>query len=864
ELTLIPMYFIIGIWGGERRIYAAVKFVLFTLVGSLLMLVGILTLGYLAGDAVNGGVFTTDWFKLLAYNTPLGAQTWLFFLFALSFAIKVPLFPFHTWLPDAHVEAPTGGSVILAGVLLKMGTYGLVRFCLPFFPNAAQKYALLFAVLAVIGIIYGALVSRVQVDAKKLVAYSSVSHLGFVVLGIFAFTAEAMQGSIIQMVNHGLSTGALFLLVGMLYERRHTRLMADFGGIAKSVPILTFFMVFSVLASAGLPGLNGFVGEFMILLGSFKSEVIGRPILIGLATTGVILAAVYLLWLLFRTFFGSIDREENRLMPDMNLREIALMAPLAILMLVLGIAPNTFLEKSESSTQFLLEAIETKRLAVLDAEPLEEETAHVYDGTLVASAEFGPPSFPVVLASASQELPPDTAGVIPDEHAEGEHGPIPPWWMILPFVAILLMIATGPLFYPHHWHHHYPKYAMGLGAFVAIYYLFFLRSPTPMVHALQEYLSFIALVASLFIAASGIFLSINARGTPFVNSVVLFVGSVVANLIATTGAAMLFIRPYMRLNRGRLKPYHIVFFIFLVANVGGALTPIGDPPLFLGFLRGVPFFWTLAHVWYIWLPSVLLLLGIFYVIDSRNKGIGPEVDPNAPGIGLVGRKNFIWVLIIIVSVFIDPNVFDFVPVLAIGDVHLPFGIREIIMFSVCILGYKMADKTALEKNEFSFEPIREVGWLFLGIFATMQPALQLISQFAQNNSGSLTIGMFYWATGSLSAILDNAPTYLNFLAAAMGKFGLDVNEASQVIEFALPEMAHPDSWFFLQAISVAAVFFGAMTYIGNAPNFMVKAIAESSGVDAPSFVAYFLKYSLPILLPVYFLIYAVFYSGWIL
>lgn len=367
ELTLIPMYFIIGIWGGERRIYAAVKFVLFTLVGSLLMLVGILYLGYVAGDAVNDGVFTTDWYKLLAFETPLELQSWLFLLFALSFAIKVPLFPLHTWLPDAHVEAPTGGSVILAGVLLKMGTYGLVRFCLPFFPNAAQEYALPFAILAVIGIIYGALVSRVQTDAKKLVAYSSVSHLGFVVLGIFAFTLEAMQGAVIQMVNHGLSTGALFLLVGMLYERRHTRLMKDFGGIAKSVPILTFFMVFSVLASAGLPGLNGFVGEFLILLGSFKSEVVGRPVLIALATSGVILAAVYLLWMLYRTFFGSLDNEANRTMADMNLREIALMAPLAILMFVLGFAPNPFLKQSEPATQFLLETIEQKRMAVLEA-----------------------------------------------------------------------------------------------------------------------------------------------------------------------------------------------------------------------------------------------------------------------------------------------------------------------------------------------------------------------------------------------------------------------------------------------------------------------------------------------------------------
>ena len=367
ELTLIPMYFIIGIWGGENRIYAAVKFVLYTLVGSLLMLVAILYLGYAAGNAVNDGIFTTDWFKLVSYNVPLGTQTWLFLIFALAFAIKVPIFPLHTWLPDAHVQAPTGGSVILAGVLLKMGTYGLLRFCLPFFPNAAQDWAMVFAILAIIGIIYGALDSRVQSDAKRLVAYSTVSHLGFVVLGLFAFTAEAMQGALIQMVNHGLSTGALFLLLGMLYERRKTREMEDYGGIARTVPILTFFMVFSVLASAGLPGLNGFVGEFLILLGAFKSTVIGNPILIALATSGVILAAVYLLHMVYRMFYGSLDRDENRAMTDMNAREIALMVPLAVLMLYLGLAPRAFLEMSEPATNFVLETVEQKRLAAIEA-----------------------------------------------------------------------------------------------------------------------------------------------------------------------------------------------------------------------------------------------------------------------------------------------------------------------------------------------------------------------------------------------------------------------------------------------------------------------------------------------------------------
>ena len=364
ELTLIPMYFIIGIWGGTERIYAAVKFVIYTLVGSLLMLVGILYLGYAAGEAVNNGVFTTDWYTLLKYNVPLATQGWLFAVFAFSFAIKVPLFPLHPWLPDAHVQAPTGGSVILAGVLLKMGTYGLLRFCLPFFPNVAQSYAGLFAVIAVIGIIYGALVARVQADAKSLVAYSSISHLGFVVLGLFAFTTEALQGAVIQMINHGLSTGALFLLVGMLYERRHTRLMEDYGGLATSVPVLTTFMVISVLASAGLPGLNGFVGEFLILLGSFQSTVLNSPVLVALATSGVILAAVYLLHMMYRTFFGELTDEANAQMADMNAREFGLMVPLIVLMFVLGFYPNPFLQQTAPTTEFLLETVEEKRAAV--------------------------------------------------------------------------------------------------------------------------------------------------------------------------------------------------------------------------------------------------------------------------------------------------------------------------------------------------------------------------------------------------------------------------------------------------------------------------------------------------------------------
>ncbi len=484
--------------------------------------------------------------------------------------------------------------------------------------------------------------------------------------------------------------------------------------------------------------------------------------------------------------------------------------------------------------------------------------------------QVAPETPPAEHASAElQEATHDTAGEGQEAGHEAEEEHVsPPVWLVLPFAIILLMIATGPLFYPHHWHHHYPKYAIGLGLIVVFYYIFGMGTVTPVQHAMDEYLSFIALVASLFIAASGIFVSINARGNPRNNIILLFGASVIANLIATTGSAMLFIRSYMRLNKGRLKAYHIVFFIFLVANVGGALTPIGDPPLFLGFLRGVPFFWTFEHVWYIWLPTTIMILAVFYVFDRRNKAESPDPEPDKPMFGIKGSMSFVWVVLVILLVFVDPNVFSWVP--SPKNLHLPFGfhmplgIREAGMFIVAYLAFKTADKEAMQLNEFNFEPIREVGWLFLGIFATMQPALELISEFAHSHHESLTVGMFYWATGALSGILDNAPTYLNFLAAAMGKFGLNVNDPLQVKDMALPEMAHPDSWHFLQAISVAAVFFGALTYIGNAPNFMVKAIAESNGVETPSFMGYILRYSIPILLPIYFIIYVVFYSGWVL
>uniref|UniRef100_A0A7V2ZJB3 NADH-quinone oxidoreductase subunit M n=1 Tax=Ignavibacterium album TaxID=591197 RepID=A0A7V2ZJB3_9BACT len=357
EAMLIPMYFIIGIWGGKERIYAAIKFFLYTMFGSLLMLVAIVWLAVYASGSL--GYFTTDITQLykVAPTISRDIQLWMFLAFGLSFAIKVPLFPLHTWLPDAHVQAPTAGSVILAGVLLKMGTYGLLRFNLPLFPEASLYFAPYFSVLAVIGIIYGALVAMVQTDMKKLVAYSSVSHLGFVVLGIFAMTQESVQGAVIQMINHGLSTGALFLLVGVIYERTHTREIADYGGIAKVVPFFAFSLMFASLSSIGLPGLNGFVGEFLILLGSFKSGVLNTWWFTVFAATGVIFAAVYLLWMYQRVVFGEVKNPSLHELKDMNAREIFVMIPIFIFIVWIGIYPSTFLKISEKTSAKIIHQV---------------------------------------------------------------------------------------------------------------------------------------------------------------------------------------------------------------------------------------------------------------------------------------------------------------------------------------------------------------------------------------------------------------------------------------------------------------------------------------------------------------------------
>jgi len=351
EVMLVPMYLLIGVWGGERRIYAAVKFVIYTVVGSLLMLAGIIALYYMHGSATLNYTFDiatiTNDVRTHAFVLDPGTQSWLFWAFALAFLIKVPLFPFHTWLPDAHVEAPTAGSVLLAGVLLKMGTYGLMRFNLPIFPDAAHQWAVLICSLAVVGIIYGALVAMVQPDLKKLVAYSSVSHLGFVVLGIFSFTDQGMQGALYQMLNHGVSTGALFLMVGMIYDRRHTRLIAEFGGLANVMPAFSTFFMIVTLSSIALPLLNGFVGEFLILIGTFTSTLLPHAKLFAsLAALGMILSAVYMLWMYQRVIFGEVRNPLNLKLADLNFREKLVLAPIAVLVVLMGVYPSLFLSRS--------------------------------------------------------------------------------------------------------------------------------------------------------------------------------------------------------------------------------------------------------------------------------------------------------------------------------------------------------------------------------------------------------------------------------------------------------------------------------------------------------------------------------------
>ncbi len=424
---------------------------------------------------------------------------------------------------------------------------------------------------------------------------------------------------------------------------------------------------------------------------------------------------------------------------------------------------------------------------------------------------------------------------------------LPPYSMVLPFAILLLCIALMPLFALHFWEHHYPKFAIGLGLIVAIYYGFFQNSWVPLHHAAQEYVSFIALIGSLFVISGGINIRVKGYSTPSLNTLFLLVGAVLTDIIGTTGASMLMIRPWIKMNQYRVTGFHIVFFIFIVSNVGGCLTPIGDPPLFLGFLRGVPFWWIAEHAWQAWMLVLGLLLVIFYVMDTLHFRKIPVAKFEKTDAGnqepfLRGSLNLLWLGVVIGSVLLPPHI-QKTTVLGV------FTVPALIMFASAVASYFTTQKSVHQANDFNFEPVKEVGFLFIGIFLTMIPALQILqSGQAINISGPL---QYYFVTGILSASLDNAPTYLSFLAAAMGQANLSVESPADVLTFVSSHATH------LLAISLAAVFFGAMTYIGNGPNFMVKSISEKSKVQTPSFLAFIFRYSIPILLPI------LIFVGWV-
>jgi Na+/H+ antiporter NhaD/arsenite permease-like protein len=431
----------------------------------------------------------------------------------------------------------------------------------------------------------------------------------------------------------------------------------------------------------------------------------------------------------------------------------------------------------------------------------------------------------------------------------------PAAWLVIPFASLLLLIAIGPLFFAHFWHKYYKAIAVIIGALVGGYYLIVKQQPIIVAETFAEYASFICLLFALYVAAGGIYVFADFESKAKVNIAFLLIGAILTNFIGTTGASVLLIRPFMRVNRYRLQPYHIVFFIFFVSNLGGLLTPIGDPPLFMGFLKGVPFFWTLHHLISPWAVAMVLLSVIFYFFEKRNTKLD-DVDVSTHYTNKViinGKQNFIWLALIIGSVFLDPNVIDGIPFIEMHGKKVSF-MREIIQLIIAFFAYKKANKHALQSNEFDFEPIKEVAFLFFGIFLAMIPALQLLESAGSTIAEPLPHSVIYWASGLFSSVLDNAPTYVNFLALSLSMFGLSLNSISDIHAFIAS-----NNVIYLEAISVGSVFFGALTYIGNGPNFMVKAIAEQQGVKMPGFFQYIAKYSIPILLPVLLVVWLLFF-----
>jgi len=429
--------------------------------------------------------------------------------------------------------------------------------------------------------------------------------------------------------------------------------------------------------------------------------------------------------------------------------------------------------------------------------------------------------------------------------------------MVLPFSALLLLIATGTVLFEKFWHEWYKTISVALGVFVFLYYLIYVGDYVIPVESLAEYISFISLLTVLFVASGGIFVFVDVESKPIVNIVFLFIGAILANFIGTTGASVLLIRPFMRINRYRLKPYHVVFFILMISNCAGLLTPIGDPPLFLGFLKGVPFAWTIKNLFTEWLLVIGYLLIVFYFFDKKNRQLD-DVDISEHYTGKIiisGKRNFIWLTIAIISVFLDPHLLDFIPYIEFHGKKISF-LREIIQLSCAFVCFIYANKKAYRSNDFKFEPILEVAFLFFGIFLTMLPALQLLEHFVHVSGEKLHItpGLIFWSTGFFSSFLDNAPTYLNVFAVILSKENYSINSFADVRSF----MEH-GNLVYLAAVSVGSVFFGAMTYIGNGPNFIVKSIAEHGGVKMPSFGKYISHFSLPILMPILILVWIIFY-----
>ncbi len=439
--------------------------------------------------------------------------------------------------------------------------------------------------------------------------------------------------------------------------------------------------------------------------------------------------------------------------------------------------------------------------------------------------------------------------------------PVQPY-LIIPFLVLLGLIATGPIFFEHFWHKYYRTIAVALGLLVLLYYLFGRHDTHLPAETLADYASFAILLSSLYIAAGGIYINVSARATPLVNIFILLLGAVLANIIGTTGASLLLIRPFIRLNINHIRTYHVIFFIFIVSNAGGLLTPLGDPPLFIGFLKGVPFFWTLQHLVWPWLLGIVSLAAIFYFLDARNEKLNYQpreevrrkIDQKTEFF-FTGKRNLGWLAVIIGAIFLDPNVVPGLPYIPFHEFRFSF-LREIIQLSAAFFCYRYASKTALAGNHFTFAPILEVVFLFFGIFFTMMPALQLAATTAASPRFAqlLTPDTVYWSSGLLSGFLDNAPTYANFLSLTMAKYGLSYGSVAEVHNFAYGLPNAPETYHLLEAISVGSVLFGAFTYIGNGPNFMVKAIAEEAGIKMPSFFKYIIYYSLPYLLPVLILI----------